>query len=219
MGEWDDSLARAEAILAEAEAGTRFYSTGAMYCFRGLIRLARGDEDGAASDAERAIEHARENKDPQALHPDMSMAALLFQSTGNERRAGEILSEAMAGLRELRRLGSAANDLPSLAWVALAHGQESDLIEVIERESFVSPWLRTTAAVLARDFRAAADTFAEMGCPAPEAFFRLRAAEQLVGEGRRAEADEQLRPALAFYRGVGATRYVREGEALLAASA
>jgi hypothetical protein len=29
----------------------------------------------------------------------------------------------------------------------------------------------------------------------------------------------QLQPALAFYRGVGATRYVREGEALLAASA
>ena len=55
--------------------------------------------------------------------------------------------------------------------------------------------------------------------PAFEAFFRLRAAEQLVEEGRRPEADVQLRPALAFYRGVGATRYVREGEALLAASA
>ena len=103
--------------------------------------------------------------------------------------------------------------------MAVAHDRESELIEVIERESFVSPWLRATAAVLARDLRAAADTYAEMGCPAPEAFFRLRAAEQLVREGRRAEADEQLRPALAFYRGVGATRYVREGEALLAASA
>ena len=51
------------------------------------------------------------------------------------------------------------------------------------------------------------------------AFYHLCAAEQLVAEGRRAEADEQLRPALAFYRGVGATRYLREGEALLAASA
>jgi hypothetical protein len=52
-----------------------------------------------------------------------------------------------------------------------------------------------------------------------EAFYRLRAAEQLVVEGRRAEADDQLGPALGFYRSVGATRYVREGEALLAASA
>jgi hypothetical protein len=37
--------------------------------------------------------------------------------------------------------------------------------------------------------------------------------------GRRREADEQLRSALAFYRSVGATRYIRQGEALLAASA
>jgi hypothetical protein len=58
-----------------------------------------------------------------------------------------------------------------------------------------------------------------MGVPTFEAFYRLRAAERLVGEGRRAEADEQLRPALAFYRSVRAARYVREGEALLAASA
>jgi hypothetical protein len=41
----------------------------------------------------------------------------------------------------------------------------------------------------------------------------------LVEQGRRAEADEHLHRALAFYRSVGATRYVREGESLLAASA
>ena len=63
------------------------------------------------------------------------------------------------------------------------------------------------------------EILAQMDAPAFEAFYRLRAAEAFVGEGRRAEADEQLRRALAFYRGVGATRYVREGEALLAASA
>ena len=218
-GEWDDALARAEAILAEAEAGKRFYSVGAMYCFRGLIRLARGDDGGAESDAERAIEHARENRDPQALHPDLSMAALLLQSAGNDKRAEETLSEALGGLRELHRFGFAANDLPSLAWVAVMRGREPELIELVERESFVSPWLRATAAVLAHDFSAAAEIYAEMGTPAHDAFYRLRAAEQLVAEGRRAEADEQLGPALAFYRSVGATRYVREGEALMAASA
>ena len=131
----------------------------------------------------------------------------------------ETLSEALEGLRELHRFGFAANDLPSLAWVAVMRGREPELIELVERESFVSPWLRATAAVLAHDFRGAAEIYAEMGSPAHDAFYRLRAAEQLVAEGRRAEADEQLRPALAFYRSVGATRYVREGEALLAASA
>jgi hypothetical protein len=59
----------------------------------------------------------------------------------------------------------------------------------------------------------------EIGAATQAAFLRLRAAEQLVHEGRRAEADDQLSRALAFYRSVGATRYIREGEALLAASA
>jgi hypothetical protein len=65
----------------------------------------------------------------------------------------------------------------------------------------------------------AADLFAETDSPLDEAFYRLRAAEQLVDQGHRAEADEQLRRALAFFRSVRATRYVCEGEALLAASA
>ena len=52
-----------------------------------------------------------------------------------------------------------------------------------------------------------------------EAYARLCAAESLAARGRRAEADEELHAALAFYRSVGATRFIREGEALLAASA
>jgi hypothetical protein len=147
------------------------------------------------------------------------MAAAIFLSIGDEARAGQTLDEAIAGMRELHRLGFAVVELPLQAWVAVTLGRESELIEVLEREPFKSPWLRAGLAVASRDFRAAADIFGEMGIPSDEAFFRLRAAEQLLAEGRRAEADEQLHPALAFYRGVGATRYVREGEALLAASA
>jgi hypothetical protein len=47
---------------------------------------------------------------------------------------------------------------------------------------------------------------------------RLRAARAAAVEGRRAEAAEQLAPALAFYREVGAGAYVREAEALLPAA-
>jgi hypothetical protein len=52
-----------------------------------------------------------------------------------------------------------------------------------------------------------------------EAEARLRAAEQLLAEGRRAAADEQLRLAIAFWRSVGATLFIREAEQLLAATA
>jgi hypothetical protein len=54
---------------------------------------------------------------------------------------------------------------------------------------------------------------------ADEAFLRLRAAEALVEAGRRAEADAQLQRALAFYRSVGATAYIRAAEGMFAASA
>jgi hypothetical protein len=47
----------------------------------------------------------------------------------------------------------------------------------------------------------------------------LKATEQLAAAGRRAEADAQLQRALAYWRSVGATRYIREGEALFAATA
>jgi hypothetical protein len=55
-----------------------------------------------------------------------------------------------------------------------------------------------------------------MGARPEEAWARLHAAERFVREDRRHEGDEQLQQALAFYRSVGASRYVREGEALLA---
>jgi len=218
-GEWDDALERAESVIAQAEAGARFYQLAGMHAFRGLIRLGRGDADGAESDAELTVELVRPVKDPQALFPDLAMAAAIFLSVGNESRAGQTLAEAVAGLRELHRLGFAVIDLPLQAWVAVTLGRASDLVEAVEPEPFKTPWLRAALTVASGDFRAAADLLGDMGVVTHEAFFRLRAAEQLVDEGRRAEADEQLGRALAFYRSVGATRYVQEGEALLAASA
>ena len=47
---------------------------------------------------------------------------------------------------------------------------------------------------------------------------RLWAAEWLLEQGRRAEADAELERSLAFWRSVGATRYLRQGDALLAAA-
>jgi hypothetical protein len=65
----------------------------------------------------------------------------------------------------------------------------------------------------------AANLLAELGAASHEALCRLHGAETLAAGGRRAEADLQLERALAFFRSVGATAYLRRGEALLAASA
>ncbi len=48
---------------------------------------------------------------------------------------------------------------------------------------------------------------------------RLWLAQALINQNRRAEADVELQRALAFYGSEAATRYVREAEGLLAASA
>ena len=68
------------------------------------------------------------------------------------------------------------------------------------------------------DFAGAAQRYAEIGSLPDEAYARLCEAERLVRTGRRPEADSELQHALAFWRSVGATAYVREGEALLAAA-
>ena len=53
----------------------------------------------------------------------------------------------------------------------------------------------------------------EMGARPYEAAVRLRAAGTTGVAGRHAESKAQLAKALAFWRAVGATRYVREAEA------
>jgi class 3 adenylate cyclase/tetratricopeptide (TPR) repeat protein len=207
-GEWDDALARADKVIAEVERGARIYQVAAMYAFRGLIRFARGDDEGAESDAEVAVERVRPLGDVQALNPDLAMAAFLFVSVGNEQRADETVTEALESLRPLRHLGFAVMEAPALAWAALALGREAELVEVLEREPFKSGWLRAALAVASRDFRGAADICGEMGIKSWEAVLRLQTG-----------SEQDVRAALDFYRRVGATRYVREGEAMLAALA
>jgi hypothetical protein len=95
-------------------------------------------------------------------------------------------------------------------------GAESVNVHLLQTKE---PWRSVVKGVLQGELVDVADRLGTIGLRPDEAYARLRAARELVAAGRRAEADEQLGRALAFYRAVGATRYVREGEALLAASA
>lgn len=80
------------------------------------------------------------------------------------------------------------------------------------------PWTDAARAYASGDFVRAAEIYAGMGSKPEEAEARLRAAGSLIEQGCRAEANDQIRRAVAFWRSVGATRYVEEGDALLAAS-
>ena len=89
---------------------------------------------------------------------------------------------------------------------------ESALARISTLESaFDLPWVRAGLAFARGDAAGAADLLGGIGARSSEAYCRLAAA--------RAGDLSQLEPALAFYRSVGAARFVREGESLLAESA
>jgi hypothetical protein len=60
--------------------------------------------------------------------------------------------------------------------------------------------------------------YASIGAKPPEAATRRRLAESHFAAGRQHEGEVELERALAFWRSVGATAYLHEGEALLAAA-
>jgi class 3 adenylate cyclase/tetratricopeptide (TPR) repeat protein len=206
-GGWDEALARAEAIIAEHEKGGSFYQVAGIYGFRGQIRLARDDDEGAVADAERTVELARA-MDPQAKIPDFSQAAAIFALAGDEGRADETLSEIVEGISRIEQLGFVLIEAPHLMWAAVTLRREAEVLGRLERERFQSPWVLVAGAIARRDFHGAADLLAEIGVVAHEAFYRLQS-------GTAAD----VRAALDFYRRVRATRYIREAEALLATTA
>jgi class 3 adenylate cyclase/tetratricopeptide (TPR) repeat protein len=218
-GSWDEALQRADALVSEVEAGSPHYQAPHAYVHRALIRLGRGDATAAEHDAERSIELARSVKDPQLSQTTLIEAALVFTGIGKVSRAAELVEEVLAEQAELNQLGFTSLDSYALAWLGVTLGRGEEVGELLRSDPLDTPWTRAGEAVLEGDLAGAADLLGEIGAVSQEAFLRLRAAEQLVEEGRRAEADAQLARALAFYRAVGATRHVREGEALLAASA
>jgi hypothetical protein len=115
-------------------------------------------------------------------------------------------------------IGFAVTDLPTLAWSAVEHGRGEELAKLLGRYERW-PWARAARAYCEWRPLEAAEICATIGALPIEAYTRLRAAEQLVAGGRGAEANDQVRRALAFYRSVGATAFVRRAETLLPASA
>ena len=93
-------------------------------------------------------------------------------------------------------------------------GLEDELREIVERGP-ARRWKDIALACLDREFSRAADLWLETGSPTWEAYLRERAAEELIGAGRRAEGEAELERALAFYRAVGARFFVDRCEALI----
>jgi tetratricopeptide (TPR) repeat protein len=211
-GDWERCLAIADDFLADRSSD---YTSAGVLDLRGLIRLARGDADGALADAERGVELARTARDPQALYAPLLDASYIAVSAARRDRAAELLEEALAFAEGPVFVGVSAESLLRAGWTATLLDASDAFLAAVAGESD-SAWIRGARAVAEGDLSLAADLCRELRCGPDEAYARLRLAVRLAAEGRRAEADIELHAALAFFHKAGATRYIREGEALLA---
>jgi tetratricopeptide (TPR) repeat protein len=209
LGHWDEALAYINEFLAACEAGQPHYHEGGMRLRRAVIRLARDDVEAALDDIAKVVDSARRASDPQQRDPWRAGATRVLVEAGRVDEARQLARELLHGDSTMTRWA-----LAELGLVAEVLGHVDEISAVVDRGA-PTKWTEAAGALLRGEFVPAADRLEDIGDLELEALTRLRAAERLAADGSEAEADEQLRRSLAFWRSVRATRYVRECEALL----
>jgi len=204
-GRWDEAARDASELL---EAEEMPYLDPMCLFIRGAIRIARGQTERGLDDTGRGVELARAIKDPQVLFPALGFRAAALVSVGHHEPAAEVADELLRLWREGTNRFLPSDWVAQLAVVLATLGRNDDFLEAAAASHAHTRWLDAAVAVAVDEFTNAADIFAEIGSLPDEANARLRAG-----------TEPQVRRALKFYRSVGATRFIEEGEGLLAAIA
>jgi tetratricopeptide (TPR) repeat protein len=213
LGEWEKCAHGADEFLAESERIGPHYHDASVHGARAFMRFARGDIEGALEDQTAALDSARSAKDPQVLYPALALSTRLLAEAGRVEQAQQLFDELIGqGARPFDRWTS------DILWApALLDRREK--MRALLPTSLDEPWVQAARAVLDEDFSEAAAILDAMGAAGSAALARLHLAKALLASGHRADAEQPLEEALAFFRSVGAKRFIREGEALIDASA
>jgi predicted ATPase/class 3 adenylate cyclase len=204
-GQWDDALSRADAFLASSAAGPVRYAEGTAVRVRARVCLAR-DLPAAEAEARRQLELGRATGDAQSLVPALSTVAYVRSELGQDAEA-EIAEM-------LPILGAGMLTAHVIAWPVLADPALRTEICAALLDAPRTPLVDVARRLADGDVVGAAGLLEAHGDAANAAELRLCAAKQLTADGRGCERDEQLSKALAFFRSVGAARFVRESERL-----
>ena len=216
LGHWDRALEDADRFTAECEAGSPHVLEVTVRDVRGHIREARGETRGALEDHVFALALARDTESAQHIVPALSVCAASHAESGQLGDAHLFAAE----LVEVVRSSSFHPALAAVAPFAEELGVRAELLELVTPPtSLRRPWRDAAELALELDFSGAADIYAEMPNRALEARFRFHAGRTLIGSGRRAEGEAELERAVAFYRTVAATYFLRRAESLLAKTA
>jgi predicted ATPase len=202
IGEWNDSLRRCDAFIAECEAGSAHASEGIVQDARAEILLGRDDLDRALRAWARTTElSAGEARGRGAVRVQL-LAARMLHEVGR-------LDEARAALLTALDKTDLMYTPQTVSFVLLAEplGLSDRLDEFLGRVGSGS-WLETAKLVVAGELAEAARRLDDTGYLSLAAQVRLRSHE-----------DRELERAVDFFASVGATRYLRRAEAQLAAMA
>jgi class 3 adenylate cyclase len=214
FGRWQPASAKADAFIAECEAGSPHTNEWAVRSLRGRMRLAQGDVDGALSDHLRSEALTREKQDPFQVAGALALRAALHVECEELDAARGLIGE----ITDLVRAHGVTGALGPLALVADRLGVVDELRRAVEHAAGPQnvPWRTTLLLILDEDLRGAAEIYAAMPNPNMEAESRLEAGERLIAAGERDAGEAELRKAIDFYTSVDATHYVARGESLLA---
>ena len=153
----------------------------------------------------------RSSVDPSVLCSALGIYGRSLLLVGRTDEAREALDESLALFDSLE--GRSGFDLPFITVTAFELGEDGHRVLTPRR---YRKWAEAARWYFAREFGRAADVYHEIGTLADEAEARLRSGRAMLHAGKRSEGAAEMERALAFYRGVGATYFVRQGEAALA---
>jgi tetratricopeptide (TPR) repeat protein len=213
QGNWDEALEIADEFIALCETESGHRQEAPVLSLRAWIRLARGQEERALADWERALALVR--RPGGGSIPLLALGARINAELGRLAEAQALADEVLSYDAE-----AVARDGTELAWVAARIERSAELkAKLAAAPDRRGHWRQLADLLLAGDAVIAADRVGELTYWLTEADARLLAARQLVEQDHSEDAKEQLTKALPFYRSVGATRFIREAEALLGVEA
>ena len=200
IGDWDSSLRRCDAFIAECEAGSAHASEAIAQQTRAQILLGRDDLKGAMQASSRNLEMTREIG--RAAVGAYLLAARMSYELGR-------LDDARAALLTALEKTNPMHSHVTVGFVLLAQSVGlADRVDEFLGRVGSGAWLEIARLVAAGTFTESARRLDEGGFVSLAAQVRLRSGE-----------DEQLEKAVDFFASVGATRYLTRAEAQLAAMA
>jgi ATP/maltotriose-dependent transcriptional regulator MalT len=220
-GRWDLAVQLLDDAISDVEEGSTHYLDPACLALRAAIALARGESETAIAGSGKALARARGTNDPHLLAPALALRAIVLAAQGSQDKASELATEVLAlGPVWAQQLLQTVPAVTPVEFVWLLRGlrREGEAAPTLESNPS-NPWLEAAMAIAIGDFGRSVEILARLGAPSVEAYARMRTAQELARAGNRAEARDCLSPALAFFREVGATRYLAQAEQVLGPSA